>query len=43
MLLATDLDPKALPPGLSRTELIEKLNGHVKGSSSIVGLFKNPL
>jgi Raf kinase inhibitor-like YbhB/YbcL family protein len=43
MLLATDLDPKALAPGLSRTELIEKLGGHVKGSSSIVGLFKNPL
>ena len=43
MLLATDLDPKALPAGLSRTELLEKLNGHVKGTSSIVGLFKNPL
>lgn len=43
MLLATDLDPKALPVGLSRTELLEKLNGHVKGTSTIVGLFKNPL
>jgi hypothetical protein len=31
-----------LPPGLSRAELIEKLNGHVKASSSITGLFKNP-
>ena len=42
MLLATDLDPKALPAGLSRTELLEKLNGHVKATSTIVGLFKNP-
>jgi hypothetical protein len=42
VIFATDLDPKALPPGLSRTELIEKLNGHVKASSSITGLFKNP-
>jgi Raf kinase inhibitor-like YbhB/YbcL family protein len=43
ILIATDLDPKALPPGLSRLELFEKLNGHVKGSSGIIGLFKNPL
>ena len=42
-LIATDLDPKALPPGLTRTELLDKLNGHVKGSAGIVGLFKNPL
>jgi Raf kinase inhibitor-like YbhB/YbcL family protein len=42
IMFATDLDPKALPPGLSRTELVEKLNGHVKASSSITGLFKNP-
>jgi Raf kinase inhibitor-like YbhB/YbcL family protein len=41
-LLATDLDPKALPAGLSRSELVEKLAGHVKGTSSLVGLFKNP-
>jgi len=43
VLLATDLDPKALPAGLPRAELVEKLTGHVKGTSSIVGLFKNPL
>jgi Raf kinase inhibitor-like YbhB/YbcL family protein len=42
IMFATDLDPKALPPGLSRAELIEKLNGHVKASSSSTGLFKNP-
>jgi len=43
VLFATDLDPKALPPGLSRAELVEKLSGRVKATSSIVGLFKNPL
>lgn len=43
VLVATDLDPKALPPGLTRLELLEKLNGHVKGAAGMVGLFKNPL
>lgn len=43
ILIATDLDTKALPAGLSRLELMEKLNGHVKGSTGIVGLFKNPI
>ncbi len=43
ILIATDLDVKALPPGLSRLELMEKLNGRVKGSTGIVGLFKNPI
>jgi Raf kinase inhibitor-like YbhB/YbcL family protein len=42
MLLATDLDPKALPAGLTRAELLGKLKGHVKGTSTLVGLFKNP-
>ena len=43
ILIATDLDPKALPPGLTKLELFDKLNGHVKGSTGIIGLFKNPL
>ena len=43
MLIATDLEPKALPPGLTRHELFEKLDGHVKGSTGIIGLFENPL
>jgi Raf kinase inhibitor-like YbhB/YbcL family protein len=43
ILIATDLDAKALPPGLSRLELFEKLQGHVKGSTGIIGLFKNPI
>ena len=43
ILIATDLDPKALPPGLTKLELFDKLAGHVKGSTGIIGLFKNPL
>ena len=43
VMIATDLDPKALPPGLTRTELLDKLHGHVKGAAGLVGLFKNPL
>ncbi len=42
ILVATDLDPKALPPGLTRLELLDKLNGHAKGASTLIGLFKNP-
>ena len=29
-MIATDLDPKALPPGLTKLELFEKLNGHMQ-------------
>ena len=38
-LIATDLDPTALPPGLSRTQLLEQLNGHAKSAAGLVGLF----
>ena len=41
-LIATDLDPKELPAGLTRDELFAKLNGHTKGSAGIVGLFGKP-
>lgn len=43
VLIATDLDPKALQPGLTRLELFDKLQGHVKGVTGIIGLFKNPI
>ena len=43
VLIATDLDTKALPAGLTRLELLDKLTGHTKGTTGIVGLFKNPL
>ena len=42
-LIATDLDPKALPPGLTKAELVEKLAGHTKSATGLIGLFKNPL
>ncbi|HEY7231958.1 MAG TPA: YbhB/YbcL family Raf kinase inhibitor-like protein [Pseudolabrys sp.] len=39
-VIATDLEPGALPAGLTRDELWEKLKGHAKGVAGIVGLFK---
>ena len=45
ILVATDFDPKELPPGLTRDELIAKFGpppGHVKGATGVVGLFVNP-
>jgi Raf kinase inhibitor-like YbhB/YbcL family protein len=42
MVISTDLDPKALPPGLTLPELQGKLNGHVKGAAGLVGLFVKP-
>jgi Raf kinase inhibitor-like YbhB/YbcL family protein len=40
--IATDLEPDALPEGLTREELFEKLAGHAKASSGLVGRFKHP-
>ena len=39
-VIATDLEPGALPAGLTRDELWEKLKSHAKGVAGIVGLFK---
>jgi Raf kinase inhibitor-like YbhB/YbcL family protein len=41
-LIATDLDPKALPPGLTREELVPALKDHVKGSAGLITRFKHP-
>jgi Raf kinase inhibitor-like YbhB/YbcL family protein len=41
-LIATDLDPKALQPGLTREELAAALKGHVKGSAGLVTRFEHP-
>ena len=41
-LIATDLDPKALQPGLTREQLADALKGHVKGSAGLVTRFKHP-
>jgi Raf kinase inhibitor-like YbhB/YbcL family protein len=42
MVIATDLDAKELPPGLTLPELQAKLNGHAKGAAGLVGLFVKP-
>jgi len=45
ILIATDFDPKELPPGLTRDDVIAKFGAppaHVKGSTGLVGLFVNP-
>lgn len=42
ILLATDLDPHALKPGLNREEAIKALTGHVKGVAGLIGLFRHP-
>jgi Raf kinase inhibitor-like YbhB/YbcL family protein len=41
-IVATDLDPKALQPGLTRDELAKALDGHVKGSAGLVTRFRHP-
>jgi phosphatidylethanolamine-binding protein (PEBP) family uncharacterized protein len=38
-VIATDLDPKALPPGLSLKELEYELKGHAPDSAALVGRF----
>jgi Raf kinase inhibitor-like YbhB/YbcL family protein len=47
VLVATDLDAKELPPGLTKDEVTAKLvpqgaASHAKGSAGIVGLFVKP-
>jgi len=41
-LIATDLDPKALEPGLTRDQLFERLKGHTKGAAGLIGRFTKP-
>ena len=41
-LIATDVEPGELPPGLTRDELVAKLTGHSKGAAGLVGLFGRP-
>jgi Raf kinase inhibitor-like YbhB/YbcL family protein len=45
LLIASDFEPKELPPGLTRDEVIAKFGparAHLKGSTGMVGLFVNP-
>ena len=39
ILMATDLEPTALQPGMTRDELVPALKGHVKGTTGIIGKF----
>jgi hypothetical protein len=41
-LIATDLDPKALQPGMTRDELFAALNGHAKGAAGLILRFRHP-
>jgi Raf kinase inhibitor-like YbhB/YbcL family protein len=42
LVIATDLDPKELPQGLTLDELQSKLAGHAKGAAALDGLFAKP-
>jgi hypothetical protein len=48
VVIATDLDPKELPAGLTREELLAKIvppapaMSHAKGTAGIIGLFVKP-
>jgi len=41
-LIATDLEPTALQPGMTRDEVIKALEGHAKGATGIIGTFSKP-
>jgi Raf kinase inhibitor-like YbhB/YbcL family protein len=41
-LMATDLEPTALPPGLTRDELVKALEGHAKVATGLIGTFSKP-
>jgi Raf kinase inhibitor-like YbhB/YbcL family protein len=40
--IATDLEPDALPAGLTREDVIPRLAGHAKASAGLVGRFRHP-
>lgn len=41
-IIATDLDPGALLPGLTLSDLTARLAGHARAAAGIVGTFRNP-
>jgi Raf kinase inhibitor-like YbhB/YbcL family protein len=41
-LIATDLEPTALKPGLTAAEVFDALKGHAKGAAGLIGLFQKP-
>jgi Raf kinase inhibitor-like YbhB/YbcL family protein len=40
-LMATDLEPAALKPGLTRDEVMKELDGHVKVAAGLIGTFQH--
>ena len=38
-LMATDLEPNALQPGMTRDEVIKALDGKVKQATGLIGIF----
>jgi Raf kinase inhibitor-like YbhB/YbcL family protein len=41
-LIATELDPHALKPGLTRDELLSQLRGHALAPATIIGKYNRP-
>ncbi len=41
-LMATDLEPTALKPGMTREEVIAAVKGHAKGATGLIGTFSKP-
>jgi Raf kinase inhibitor-like YbhB/YbcL family protein len=41
-LIATDLEPKGLQPGMTRDELFAALAGHAKGGAGLIVRFRHP-
>jgi Raf kinase inhibitor-like YbhB/YbcL family protein len=41
-VIATDVEPDALPPGLTREELLQKLRGRALAPATIVGKYRRP-
>jgi Raf kinase inhibitor-like YbhB/YbcL family protein len=40
-LMATDLEPTALKPGMTRDEVMKELDGHVKVATGLIGTFQH--
>ncbi len=41
VIIATDLEPSELPPGLSLADVQARLAGHAKAAAGLVGQFRN--
>ena len=41
ILMATDLDPAGMKPGMTRDEVMKELDGHVKVAAGLIGTFQH--